>query len=273
VQSKSNPSQYAVATAGTDAISIADWVLEDFWTGMTVPWPYGTATTSPRISIASLLGLTICQTLVPCAGLPGAGWSLKQFLKAAVAAAKSSLTITTTGHSLGGSLSPLMALWLKDTQGTANIHKNELWDPNSSATLIAYSFAGATSGDVNWANYFDSKFDALHAFRVWNRYDVVPHAWNVTDIAETPTLYSSTPNPEIQKIADNAIKDVGALNYQHWQSANPPLPNSKLIMTDSYWLQAAYQHTVGYWIGVGMPWFCDPLKSAAGDAVRFIEDL
>jgi hypothetical protein len=275
VQSKSDPSQYVVATAGTDSVSIADWVLEDFWTGMTVPWAYGTATTDPRISVASLLGLTICQMLVPCAGLPGAGSSLKEFLKAAVAGSSSPLTITTTGHSLGGSLSPLMALWLRDTQGTANIHPKELWDPSSSATLIAYSFAGATSGDVNWANHFDSEFDAQHAFRVWNQYDVVPHAWNVTDIAETPTLYSSTANPDIQKIADNAIAAVGSLNYQHWQSANPPLPNSKLIMTDFYWLQAAYQHTIGYWVGLDMPFSSvpDSLKSVAGDAVRFIEEL
>jgi Lipase (class 3). len=273
VQSRSDPSQYVVATAGTDSVSIADWVLEDFWTGTTVPWPYGTATTNPRISVASLLGLIICQTLVPCGGLPGAGQSLKQFLKAAVTAAGSPLTITTTGHSLGGSLSPLMALWLCDTQGTTNVHPKEIWDPNSSATLIAYSFAGATSGDVNWANHFESQFDAQHAFRVWNQYDVVPHAWNVAGIAKTPTLYSSTPNPDIQKIADNAIAEVGALNYQHWQNDAPPLQGSKLIMTDAYWLQAAYQHTIGYWVGLGMPWFSDPLKSAAGDAVRFIEHL
>jgi hypothetical protein len=273
VQSKSDPSQYVVATAGTDNFSIADWVLEDFWTGTTVSWPYGNVPTDPQISVSSLLGLIICQTLVPCPGLPGAGQTLKPFLKAAVSAAGSPLTITTTGHSLGGSLSPLMALWLRDTQGTANVHPDEIWDPNSSATLIAYSFAGATSGDVNWANHFDSKFDAQHAFRVWNRYDVVPHAWNVADIRETPTLYSSTPNPDIQKIADNAIASVGNLNYQHWQKDNPPLPGSELIMTDLYWVQAFYQHTIGYWTGLFMPGLPDSLKSAAADAVRFIEKL
>lgn len=275
VQSRSDPSQYVVATAGTDAISLADWVLEDFWTGTTVPWPYGTATTNPRISVASLLGLIICQTLIPCSGLPGAGQTLKPFLKAAVAASSSPLTIMTTGHSLGGSLSPLMALWLRDTQGTANVPTREIWDPSASATLIAYSFAGATSGDVNWANHFDKQFDAQHALRVWNQYDVVPHAWNVADIEMTPTLYSTTPDPSIQKIANDAVASVGSLHYQHWQSGAPPLAGSKLIMTDSYWLQAAYQHTIGYWVGLDMPFSSFPhsLKTAAGDAVRFIEEI
>jgi len=271
VQDKRHPTQFVVATAGTDSVSVADWYLEDFWAGTTVPWPYGTATTNPRISVSSLLGLIICQTLIPCSGIPGAGEALKPFLAKQVAAAKSPLTITTTGHSLGGSLSPLMALWLKDTQGTTGMNPREVWDPNSTSALIAYSYAGATSGDANWAAHFDSQFDAQHAFRVWNEHDVVPHAWEVKMIAETPTLYSSTPDPSIQKIADSAIQQVGGLNYQHWHADTPPLTPPLIDTMGSYWLQAAYQHTIGYWVGLGMPTIPDFLKAAIDRMEKDIE--
>jgi hypothetical protein len=271
VQSKLHPSRFVVATAGTDSVSVADWYLEDFWTGTTVPWPYGTATTNPRISVSSLLGLIICQTLIPCAGIPGAGEALKPFLAKQVAAAKSPLTITTTGHSLGGSLSPLMALWLKDTQGTTGVNSREVWDPNSASTLIAYSYAGATSGDANWAAHFDSQFDAQHGFRVWNQYDVVPHAWEVKMIAETPTLYSPTPDPSIQKIADSAIQQVGDLNYQHWHADTPPLTPPLIDTMGSYWVKAAYQHSIGFWVGLGMPTIPDFLKSAIDGVGKDIE--
>lgn len=260
VQSKSNPTQYVVATAGTDMVSIADWALEDFWVTVTIPWQYGMAMNDPRISIASFLGLTICQNLVPCMGLPGEGLTLKAFLKAQVAASGSPITITTTGHSLGGSLSPLMGLWLRDTQGTENVPEREQWDPDWKATLIVYSFAGATSGDANWADHFDSQFDTAHAFRVWNYLDVVTHAFNVVQIAQTPTLYSTTPNPTIVKIAKSAIASVKGLDYRHWQPDTPPIQAKVVPFLKEYFLQAAYQHIVAYFTGLGMPM---PKKLAA----------
>jgi hypothetical protein len=252
VHDRAHPDQYVIATSGTDNFSIADWVLEDFWTGNTVPWPYGAVPSQPRISVSSLLGLMILQTIVPCPDLPGQGTTLGAFVTSTVAAEASPITITTTGHSLGGSLSPLMALWLRDTQGTDNVAPRDQWDPNATTTLIAYSYAGATSGDANWAQHFDDRFDAEHAFRCWNMYDIVPYVWDVKDIAKIPTLYGTPADPSIQKIADNAIAAVQGLDYRQFHADTPPLPNAMLIPTKSFWLQVAYQHIIGYFVGVGL---------------------
>ncbi|MGH9905070.1 MAG: lipase family protein [Pyrinomonadaceae bacterium] len=54
--------------------------------------------------------------------------------------------ISVTGHSLGGALSPAVALWLSDTKAQ--------WDPSGRSSLACLPSAGPTSGDQAFATYY-----------------------------------------------------------------------------------------------------------------------
>jgi hypothetical protein len=119
-------------------------------------WPPSRAPTSPRLStgswrISSCPGalaraadrdgrrepgdlardrqrVSILLATKPSAGLPGAGLTLPEFLRVAVQG-QAAIQVETTGHSLGGALSPVLALWLADQQGTP-----AGWNPRGVAT-------------------------------------------------------------------------------------------------------------------------------------------
>lgn len=101
---------YAIAIAGTDSHSIADWFFEDFLVATTVPWFLEfTYNPRPRISLATFNGLAILLNISPpCAPIPGNGQHLLKFLSTIVQ--DGPINLYTTGHSLGGALATLCAL-------------------------------------------------------------------------------------------------------------------------------------------------------------------
>lgn len=188
--------QYAVAVRGTNGKVLLDWLIDDFDVLRTMPWPLGSSGSSVvgNISESTSIGITTLINMQDSA----TGSTLLQFL----ASEMSSLTVPLasicfTGHSLGATLSSVLALYARDNQST--------WDPNSSAIVTAINFAGPSAGDSDFATYFNNRFAytgtsplpswtppanlTSYADCVRNSVDVAPLAWNAATIATIPDIY------------------------------------------------------------------------------------
>jgi hypothetical protein len=260
------PTRFVVAVAGTNIPSALDWFLEDFNVSIQVPWTAPPAAGSPAISMATASGLSILVTTKPSVGLPGAGLTLQQFLSRATLSS-AALQVETTGHSLGGALSPALALWLADHQGTPTG-----WDPEKVATVSTMPTAGATPGNLDFANYFDSRLGSSTQ-RFHNSLDPVPHCWSLTTIAQLPTLYAPAipQSPGIDALVSLASAVASKGDYAPILPMAPPIAgtlNSSLInpvatAEANYMTQMGYQHTTAYYIAFGLPPLVVPVAPLA----------
>jgi triacylglycerol lipase len=241
VQNRQHPSEYVIAISGTNPYEITDWVFEDFLVGKTEPWAYGHPPSGARISQSAKLSLSILQKLKPCDGVKGENLHLIEFLKGTPGIS----SVTVTGHSLGGEMASTTALWLSDTQG-------DLWDTQKQARVSAYTFAAPTAGNAIWASYFHQQLGD-HVHRIWNSLDVVPHAWQLSDLKQIRNLYE----PQIKapltlklalKILILIVKKKDYTQIPAIASDQQPLKGS--VNTDPEWArffdQIAYQHVDAY---------------------------
>ncbi len=149
-----------LAIRGTypDPFSPAYWDdgAQDSPFGAMVDWP---GAPGPRISAGTSLGISNLLTLTDAGGIT---------LVAAVAALQPDNALTVTGHSLGGTLAPVMALHLAGVFPQARI--------------TAVSFAGMTPGNGAFAALFDAgTLLAAPVRRVFNTLDSVSYGWNKVD--------------------------------------------------------------------------------------------
>lgn len=180
-RNKTTPTEYVVAISGTNPISKYGWIHEDFLINPMQDWPY-TEKQDPesRISNGTNTGLDILISTME----DSSEKKLTDYLgKQVSAAAPKPLSVWVTGHSLGGALSPALALALKDLQG-----KDPGWDPQAGAAILVEPSAGPTPGDGNWATYYGDEIGKATT-RLWNQIDIVPHAWQLNMLDEIPTLY------------------------------------------------------------------------------------
>jgi hypothetical protein len=192
-ESKGEPGTYVLGIAGTNPSSLFDWVVEDALVSVQVPWIYGLISApDAKIALGTAIGLAILQNAAPGSGIPGTGTTVLEFLRDIPH--KQGMKLVVSGHSLGGALSPTLALWLHDVR--------ILWDLLGEVALSTMPTAGPTAGNSAFAAYSDSK---LSITRFANAIDVVPHAWQASDLAEIPTLYVPYIEP------DDAINDLVAL--------------------------------------------------------------
>ena len=240
-QSAGNPANYVVAVAGTNPYSLFDWLIEDALVEKQLPWLFD-ETAGAAISLGTAIGLSILLNMAPDGDRPSAGRSLRQFL---FDLEDKNILLTTGGHSLGGALAPVLALWLADIQ--------RLWDPFKRVKLASMPTAGPTAGNESFAEYSDCK---IPTSRWWNSLDVVPHAWNSGLLSEIPSLYG----PEIP--ADEAVdllvgwaRDASSRgDYTQIKPCTPAFagtvdagivdPSRSEI--DNFLEQAACQHTAAY---------------------------
>lgn len=205
-----DPSQFVVAISGTNPISAYGWIVEDFTINPTLAWPYSSASDRGDITHGTSIGLNVLLNTLHDNKL-----SLSQYLASQVSSCASALNITVTGHSLGGALSPSTALALLDTQGIP-IDQPNGWDPDSSATIAVLPSAGPTPGNKTWRDYYDHKLGS-NTDRIWNKIDIVPHAWQLSMLEEIPTIYAPTipENKLISALVDLAkINSIAAGNLQ-----------------------------------------------------------
>lgn len=231
--------QYVVAIAGTNEVSKFDWLIEDFWVDKTVTWPYlpSGSETNPQISDGTNFGLN------KLLGMQDNGQSARDYLQAN-ATETSGTSVMVTGHSLGGALSPSYALYLHDTAAD--------WNADGNATIFCQPTAGPTPGDENFATYYD---DALGSKtnRVWNKFDMVPHAWEKDMLEEVPDLFAPTIEPDflVKGFVDVALHISRNTPYTQL-CADVPGSNSTVIVIGSggtfeqFMKEACYQHIDAY---------------------------
>ncbi|MBL4660910.1 MAG: hypothetical protein JKY19_11195 [Alcanivoracaceae bacterium] len=187
-----NNNTYVVAIAGTNPISTYGWNVEDFDITQLVNWPNGSP--AGKISAGTAEGLNLLLTM---GGGQSAGTNttLIDYLREEAKAAhyrNEKIEVVVVGHSLGGTLSPVIATTLIDTKNEnldlkwsisqtsqdINLQLKE-WDPGNTAKVSTIFFAGATPGDKNFANYANSLMTGISGILgINNKYDVVPHGWN-----------------------------------------------------------------------------------------------
>ncbi|MGZ3871488.1 MAG: lipase family protein [Mucilaginibacter sp.] len=158
---------YVVAIQATNPYCDYDWEVEDANVTLAKSWKDispAAGKSSGKISTGTFIGL---RTLLDSLKDPVTNIGVQTFFST-VAKLTIKFNLIVTGHSLGGALSPALALYLHDQQGT--------WDPKKYAQIYCMSTAGATPGDGDFATYYNSILQP-NTERIWNRLDVVPHAW------------------------------------------------------------------------------------------------
>jgi hypothetical protein len=193
-----SPSQnlFVLAIAGTNIDSMYDWFKEDFAVNSRVSWSsiVGSDVHIPfKDLLAAVSGgaATGLQTLL---GMQDSnGNTMIDALTTAVGKLTNTATLAVAGHSLGGALSPTMALYLHDIQQTSSN-----WNTSGNINSIqAWPTAGPTPGNGSWASYYEyvvgtelSQYGApLSYTSKYNTLDVVPQAWQKSTLANVPTIY------------------------------------------------------------------------------------
>ena len=189
---------------------VRDLPVEDRWKSMATTWAHRSndpPTDRPRRR-SRLDGLWDWASLVAVeAGVMPQrvrpGLTLVEFL-AGELVDQDGAEIIVTGHSKGGALAPVLALWLAQTQQGSPPDTADRWDPDGKAAVICHAFAGPTPGNAGFAQLYDWILgDAGHRYA--NRVDVAPHAWAIDD--ESGGLDLTT----IERLYGGAIRDNGAL--------------------------------------------------------------
>ncbi|MDJ0869810.1 MAG: hypothetical protein QNK03_27185 [Myxococcota bacterium] len=242
-----------VGIAGTNPFSAYAWFAEDFDVDETRAWGYGDAPEGVAVSKGTLRGLRALQGMVPPPGVPGENQTLARFLEEHLDRESEPIAVTVSGHSLGGALSPTLALWLIDTQ--------KEWDHHSRAAVSVYAYAGPTPGNEAFASYIGARFgDRLH--RIANPLDIVTQAWKVADVAELKALYTPQIARDVfwDKAADFAIAASNGIDYRQIDPSPTLLPGR--VNEDLVWrwapplvnlvAQVIYQHTLAYFELLGL---------------------
>ena len=271
--SKDQPSQYVIAIAGTNFSALMDSVIEDCFVSLQVPWIYNADAQKQgaQIAFGTAIGLFNLQNLTPDAKLPGEGKKLGEFLAGLDLVSgllDQKVHITVAGHSLGGALASVVALWLADTQGS--------WDPGSNATVAAHTFANPTAGNKAFASYAGTKLGA-QLVPYFNSLDAIPHAWREGTIPPTqgqPPSLSDLPGIYEQNIPPDSTADKVLLLIEVFQllasvGGYETLPNLRMIQGtfskdtdagasldtfDRYLAQLGYQHIQAYYVPFTYDW-------------------
>lgn len=258
--SEPNPNQFVVAISGTNPKSVYDWIFEDAKICPPVPWIYGTQSVG-NITHGTSIGMRNLNKL------KDNNLTFVKYLASQVSNKQDSISVTVTGHSLGGALSPAIALSLLDSQGISLDEPNG-WDPDLKSQISVMPTAGPSPGDEVWADYYDRRI-GCNTVRVWNDIDIVPHAWQISMLYEIPGLYNPTilPSKKIQdkvncavanakafeSIAGDKIKQICASVPGFCGQVDPKLK--------TFLEQASYQHTTAYSKFLGTTEFDDIVKN------------
>ncbi|MFN8396254.1 MAG: hypothetical protein U0176_16615 [Bacteroidia bacterium] len=222
---------YWVTIRGTNEDSIYSWLNEDVDIHNLVPFSnyVSAAPVDAAISQATANGLDLLLGLTD----PDSGQTMLSFLSGL----GGGLTFV-TGHSLGGTLvPPLYAIIYDQVFGSSN------------TSLGYFSFAGLTSGNYVFADYFNTinPANGTTDMRVVNPLDIAPDCWGdyilLTEIYDAFGLPWSSVPESARAIIDGLFLS-GALDL-YVQPANPTVLPANFNGSDQDWIsQAAYQHHI-----------------------------
>jgi hypothetical protein len=232
-----------VAIAGTNYLSLYGMGAEDL-VGPTPVQFSGDA----WIATGTHRGVQILENMQD----PGGRGTIQAFLQPQ---ASTGTTLIFTGHSLGGALSPSLAL---------DLAVNKQFDLTRWAKVYVFPSAGPTPGNQAFSDLFARTFpqvpptDPAVPFNAWNMdisnsLDIVPRAWAA--LSTLPDLYSQPDQigvvSEVQTIVDNlTTEEKLATNRYATLPTSPitgifqPFPNHNKF---SYYLrEAMHQHIFFY---------------------------
>ncbi|HKI00848.1 MAG TPA: hypothetical protein VKK31_02595 [Thermoanaerobaculia bacterium] len=262
---------YVVAIAGTNYASTYDIHTEDFDV-TPIPWPYdSSAPSGTKIATGTNDGVTALL------GMQSQGQTLLSYLQSRTDTSVSTLIFT--GHSLGGALSPTLALALTELGLELSDWK----------TVCVYPTAGPTAGNAAFATYFSQTFPqsatGSEPWQVWNAdlansLDVVPSAWNEQTLSSIPKLYAPNITASLKVEGSVDAARLLALNggYTRIGTANDLTGSSVQGSGDTLEVfenEALYQHIYAYFQllgiqallaltdGSGQPLFNPPKPSAS----------
>jgi hypothetical protein len=241
---------YVVSIAGTNPLStVTDISQEDLDTTLSA-WTYGVPTAlnlSPNVTQGTLEGLSNLMGMQD----PNTGDSLATFLQGVES---TTATVIITGHSLGGALSPALALALFGDPGNTSSGGAGL-DPADWSAVYVYPIAGPAVGDQDYATFYATTFpqttdkqSETWNLLVWNSLDVVPHAWN--QMSKIPKLYPDLASSDcLTKILD-ALKILGGSSYVQLQDQKLvgtfAAPSNDLKTVSAFVAEVVYQHVSAY---------------------------
>ncbi len=113
------------------------------------------------------------------------------------------------------------------------------------ADIEIYSFAGPTAGNKEFAEFSNRNIKDI-CFRYFNELDIVPLAWNESDLHKVFNLYGDiTPKGFVKYLFQyliNAAKGKGYMQIDVGKKISGSIDNSYNI----YIHQVIYQHVSGY---------------------------
>lgn len=235
---------FSVVFRGTNTVSATEWVLQDFMVKNQVPWlkvQAGPAPADALVSEGTATAVTLRRELRPGKGEKGEGTSLEDELLGILEDSSARCSMRFTGHSLGGLLAPVMALWFVDRLD--DTHREDL---AAKLDLEVYGYAAPTAGNGAFATYLESRL------RMNRRYasplDAAPMAWDESSMASLPDIYlpSIRMRPFTKSFYDlcrSLARDKG-----YAQPGEGIAVPSRIVPTrgDRYLLEAAYQHASPY---------------------------
>ena len=240
-----NKKVYVVAIAGTNELSKFEMRSEDIAVTKVALWNKSNPTQG-EISEGSMTGLE----KVLGDFTYGAKSTLMDFFNKEVKQhGTANMEIMTCGHSLGGALSPLVALKIKETY--------------QDILVSTYPTAGPTSGEAKFAQYLAATLGEDNYISVINTNDIVPMAWEHETLAMIPDVYDKpeSNNTKMNSKMEIALKVIAkeielkkidytriakSQEYRFTGSLTKPECPKNENGCDLFMLEAMYQHSTPY---------------------------
>lgn len=273
---------YVVAIAGTNSSSVFDWQSEDLAGTEMVKWPDPTGESSNTGAFSNPVlekdpavtntGNYISQGITTGLNIllnemKDDGKTLMEYLKTRFSRTTMPSEIAVTGHSLGGGLSPCVALSLRDNQ--------DYWNISKSFKVTTYPFAGQSPGNQNFANYFHRTIGTDQFKGSYNTMDVVPHGFQADMMAQIPTIYDGIDvhlaNQCLIAGLINCVKpSIDPFNYATLYNKENAFTYN-VVYNDSAYQSGlkGYEH-ISYKEAAGIRYFCGWLSKAKEEYARSV---
>lgn len=229
----SSKNVYAVAVRGTvedDVTGFFTNILEDLDSLSLVPWLYPQSVTGAQI--ASGTNIALAQVIAMTDPVTDLG--LLDYLRSVISGSNAQVIVT--GHSLGGTLSSVVAPWIADQLPKAG--------NTGTVAVTPYTFAAPSAGNQAFVDYYTKLFP--NSYRGVNTFDLAPMAW--TELASIQTMY---PTPGqllwdysklLYGLVESAKLSVGQLYAQTNQQAGTDSFQGPAISQLSFAAEAMTQH-------------------------------